>query len=749
MKTQGEGYEIETGRNMFHAGARRLAAVAAATILAVAVSLYYLSTGRFTVFQNIFYFPIIIACIYYLKRGFVFSVLLALVYFLLIIAFTSDVIVIREALVRVLIFILVAGVVALISLRRRQAEKSLQARETQYRNLVEATSDWVWEVDQEGRYTYASPKVREFLGYEPDEVIGKTPFDFMPPEEAAKIRGIFGGYAEARKPFTGLVNIALHKEGREVILETSGAPVFDAAGTFSGYRGIDRDITGRNQLERRLKKEAELKDFLIDLHEIAPSLTDRELYDHFLDNVVRTTDSAIGFFHLVSEDQKEVILTTWNSEALDNCTASYETHYPIEQAGNWVDCVRFRKPVVYNDFPRSPNQKGLPEGHTPVRRFMSVPVVEEGKVRIIFGVGNKAEEYSEFDALRVQVLANELQRLMAQRVSERRFRRLLKYAPIPLALSDRDGTVIYRNNRYLETIGYTHEDVPTVEEWWRTAYPDEDYRKQVIKSWEENIARAINTGGDIETAEYNVACRDGMTRVMIISGVIFDDQSLLVTFVDITERKQAEEKIRMYSHDLQERVKELNCLYSVSELVRRNDTSHEEILQECASLLAQAYQYPGIAACRITWEDNAYTTENFRQTAWMQSCPVMVNGRNAGNVEVFYLEERPEEHEGPFLAEERHLINSIADLLGRSAERRQAEEDRERFVAELQKALSEVKTLSGLIPICANCKKIRDDSGYWNRIESYISEHSSAEFSHGICPECEKILYPELSRRKK
>lgn len=77
-------------------------------------------------------------------------------------------------------------------------------------------------------------------------------------------------------------------------------------------------------------------------------------------------------------------------------------------------------------------------------------------------------------------------------------------------------------------------------------------------------------------------------------------------------------------------------------------------------------------------------------------------------------------------------------------ERKQAEEDREKLIKKLQKALEEIKTLKGIIPICASCKKIRDDRGYWKQIESYIQEHSEAEFSHSICQECTKKLYPDL-----
>jgi hypothetical protein len=76
-------------------------------------------------------------------------------------------------------------------------------------------------------------------------------------------------------------------------------------------------------------------------------------------------------------------------------------------------------------------------------------------------------------------------------------------------------------------------------------------------------------------------------------------------------------------------------------------------------------------------------------------------------------------------------------------ERRLVELEREKLIADLKTALSEVKTLSGLLPICCSCKKIRDDSGYWRQIEMYVKERSNAEFTHGICPDCAKKLYPD------
>jgi len=132
---------------------------------------------------------------------------------------------------------------------RRAAEERLRVSEERFRDLVETSSDWIWEVDPEGVYTYVSPKVEELLGYRPEEVIHKTPFDLMPREEETRVRGFFQEISRSGRPFSGLENRSLHKDGRVVILETSGEPIKDASGKLLGYRGIDRDITERKRME--------------------------------------------------------------------------------------------------------------------------------------------------------------------------------------------------------------------------------------------------------------------------------------------------------------------------------------------------------------------------------------------------------------------------------------------------------------------------------------------------------------------
>jgi diguanylate cyclase (GGDEF)-like protein/PAS domain S-box-containing protein len=129
----------------------------------------------------------------------------------------------------------------------------LESRE-RFRSLVESSSDWIWEVDVHGTYTYASPKVRDLLGYAPEEVIGRTPFDLMPPQEAERVSAQFNKILALHQPIDAFENVNRHKDGRLLVLETSAVPVFDSSGTLVGYRGMDRDVTARKQAETALRQ---------------------------------------------------------------------------------------------------------------------------------------------------------------------------------------------------------------------------------------------------------------------------------------------------------------------------------------------------------------------------------------------------------------------------------------------------------------------------------------------------------------
>jgi PAS domain S-box-containing protein len=126
---------------------------------------------------------------------------------------------------------------------------------------------------------------------------------------------------------------------------------------------------------------------------------------------------------------------------------------------------------------------------------------------------------------------------------------------------------------------------------------------------------------------------------------------------------------------LAQREKELNCLYGLSSIVEEHETSLNEILQEVPSLLSGCWQYQDITCARIFMGDELFTTHNFRATRWKQAADIIVGGKRAGKVEIYYLEKRPEQDEGPFLKEERRLLDAMAERLGWIVERKQLEEE--------------------------------------------------------------------------
>ena len=189
---------------------------------------------------------------------------------------------------------------------------------------------------------------------------------------------------------------------------------------------------------------------------------------------------------------------------------------------------------------------------------------------------------------------------------------------------------------------------------------------------------------------------------------------------DILVRTAVERQLKQDQAALRERLKELACLYGISQLAEQHTNSLPDLLQGIVRLLPPSWQYPEICQARLTLYDECYQTENFQGSSWVQSAPIRVRGQRAGLIEVFYLKKKPDLAEGPFLREERELIDAIAERIGRMVER---------FLVEQQSKVDRSAT--------------KEANAALKRVLSQI-EDEKKEIHEAVRANVEKILIPTL-----
>ena len=210
------------------------------------------------------------------------------------------------------------------------------------------------------------------------------------PEDRPLITEAFRRCAESGEPYD-LRFPFLAADGRRLWIRTIAEPVREE-GRIALVRGTIIDITREQQMKNLL--QARLR-----LSEASAFQSLDTLLSCVMDEAETLTGSQVGFFHFVEPDQQTLSLQAWSRNTMTHfCTAEGKgLHYPVDQAGVWVDCIRQRRAVIHNDYPSLPHRKGLPPGHAEVRREMVVPIFRNENIVAVFGVGNKEQEYDQED----------------------------------------------------------------------------------------------------------------------------------------------------------------------------------------------------------------------------------------------------------------------------------------------------------------------------------------------------------------
>ena len=297
---------------------------------------------------------------------------------------------------------------------RKQAEDALRESEEKFSSILNSIDDVIWSNSLQGAgLLYISPSVDKIFGYTADEFKTNNSLwaECFHPDDIEKISRAFNQFDTTDTAVSEYRII--RSDGTLRWIEATIKIIHDEHGIPLRQDGILRDITQQKRTEQMNLVRLRLIEYAA-THSVDKILTQA------LDTIGMLVDSPIGFFHFVASDQQTLILQQWSTDTLKKfCkTESKGAHYPIDQAGVWVECVHAKKPVIHNDYASLPGRKGLPRGHADVLRELVVPIMRNNKIVAIFGIGNKPTDYIEQDVSTVSFLADVIWELVERKQAE-------------------------------------------------------------------------------------------------------------------------------------------------------------------------------------------------------------------------------------------------------------------------------------------------------------------------------------------
>ncbi len=271
------------------------------------------------------------------------------------------------------------------------SEENLRQSNNILQTVIEAAPTAIIGLDLDGNVQLVwNTAAEKMLGWKAAEAMGHL-LPSVQPENQEQFQA-FRDRIRRGDSLNGIEVTRQRRDGSPIDYSIYASPLNDADGVLIGNIAVLVDITERKRIQTI--NQARLR-----LLEFSGTHSMDELLTATLDEIEKLTNSVIGFYHFLQPDQKTLSLQNWSTNTLKTlCTAEGKgSHYSVDQAGVWVDCVHERRPVIHNDYASLPHCKGLPEGHAPLIRQAVVPIFRGNKIEAIIGVGNKATPYNDND----------------------------------------------------------------------------------------------------------------------------------------------------------------------------------------------------------------------------------------------------------------------------------------------------------------------------------------------------------------
>jgi len=343
---------------------------------------------------------------------------------------------------------------------RKQIERAL--RETQFRQemALKGANAGTWDWNVQTGETVFNDRWAAMIGYtlaELEPISIQTWIALCHPDDLSLSDKLLQQHFAGETDYYECEARLKHKNGSWVwVIDRGRVMEWDAAGQPVRMFGTHLDITEHKREENYTQARLRLANLAYQRLDITT------LMRAMLDEAEALTDSQIGFFHFVDDDQNTITLQAWSTNTLKTlCTAEGQgQHYPVAQAGVWADGIRDGQPRIYNDYAVLPDRRNLPDGHAPVIRLISLPIKRNNLIVAALGVGNKPRDYTQHDLDIVQRLAEEafdiILRKRAEenlRASEEKYRSLLESLDSVVAVIDGEGRFQYVNEVGAQQLG--------------------------------------------------------------------------------------------------------------------------------------------------------------------------------------------------------------------------------------------------------------------------------------------------------
>jgi PAS domain S-box-containing protein len=474
--------------------------IAITTLVTIAISIYFLSAGYFNIFPNLFYIPIIIACIYYKKRGLIFSIIVACIYFLLTLVFTRESSLLLEAFVMVLIFVFVAGIVSYLSSARKHAGEALQQSEERFRQMVDWLPEAVCEFDASGNILFGNRAAFITVGYdETDFDKGLNILPMIAPEDQERaytnIQKMMAGEALGADEYT-----LVRKDGSRFPATVHIANIFNASGKTIGFRGIIVDITERRQAAEAQQRLAAI--------------------------VESSHDAIIG-------KTLDGIITSWNKgaeerygyHAAEVIGCSIAVIIPpdrVDELPRFLETIRRGGAVIDYESER------ITKDVRRVTVLLTISPIKDASGKVV-GASTIAQDITE------RKKAEE-----ALRESEKKYRQLIETLQEGVWAIDKDANTTFVNLRMAEILGYTVEEM-----LGKSLFGFMDERGVEIAKY--NMERRKQ--GIVEQHDFEFLRKDGRRiNATLETSPLTDEKGdfvgALAGVIDITERKRFEEMLK-------------------------------------------------------------------------------------------------------------------------------------------------------------------------------------------------------------